>query len=79
MHLAAAAGTPTLGLFGPTQDRLYAPWGAHCRTVRGAGFLESFPENYDWENSPSLMEKLSVDQAEAAARDLWTECKEAAS
>ncbi|PIW30314.1 MAG: glycosyltransferase family 9 protein [Rhodospirillales bacterium CG15_BIG_FIL_POST_REV_8_21_14_020_66_15] len=79
MHLAAAAGVPTLGLFGPTQDELYAPWGAHCRTVRGAGFLESFPENYDWDNSPTLMEKLSVDAAEAAARDLWTECKEAAS
>lgn len=79
MHLAAAAGVPTLGLFGPTPDELYAPWGAHCRVVRGAGFLESFPENYDWENSPSLMEKLSVDAAEAAANDLWVECKGAAS
>lgn len=79
MHLAAAAGLPTLGLFGPTQDKLYAPWGQHCRVVRGAGVLESFPEKYDWENSPTLMAKLSVDQVESAARDLWTECKEAAS
>lgn len=79
MHLAAAAGVPTLGLFGPTQDQLYGPWGAHCRVVRGAGFLESFPENYDWDNSPSLMETLSVDAVADAARDLWTECKEAAS
>tara|TARA_B100000427_G_scaffold64745_1_gene51314 strand:+ start:683 stop:1645 length:963 start_codon:yes stop_codon:yes gene_type:complete len=79
MHLASAAEVPTLGLFGPTPDELYAPWGAHCRVVRGAGFLESFPENYDWENSPSLMDKLSVDAAEAAACDLWTGFKEAAS
>ena len=79
MHLAAAAGVPTLGLFGPTQDQLYGPWGAHCRVVRGAGFLESFPENYDWDNSPSLMETLTVDAVADAARDLWTECKEAAS
>jgi len=34
MHLAAAAGAPTLGLFGPSDDRLYAPWGPHARTVR---------------------------------------------
>lgn len=34
MHLAAAAGTPTLGLFGPTDDRVYGPPGTHCRVVR---------------------------------------------
>lgn len=35
MHLAAAAGTPTLGLFGPSDERLYAPWGQATRVVRG--------------------------------------------
>ncbi len=35
MHLAAAAGVPTLGLFGPSDDRLYAPWGPKTRVVRG--------------------------------------------
>src|SRR6185312_6605823 len=35
MHLAAAAGAPTLGLFGPSDDRLYAPWGRHGRALRG--------------------------------------------
>lgn len=35
MHLAAAAGVPTLGLFGPSDERLYAPWGANARVVRG--------------------------------------------
>lgn len=35
MHLAAAAGAPTLGLFGPSDDRLYAPWGKYTRVVRG--------------------------------------------
>ncbi|HEY5105948.1 MAG TPA: glycosyltransferase family 9 protein [Caulobacteraceae bacterium] len=35
MHLAAAAGAPTLGLFGPSDERLYAPWGPLARTVRG--------------------------------------------
>jgi len=40
MHLAAAAGCPTLGLFGPTDERRYAPWGPAARVVRG-------PRSYD--------------------------------
>jgi ADP-heptose:LPS heptosyltransferase len=40
MHLAAAAGTPTLGLFGPSDEALYAPWGPHTRTVRGSRTFE---------------------------------------
>jgi heptosyltransferase-3 len=28
-HLAAAAGIPTLALFGPTDSRRYGPWGGH--------------------------------------------------
>ena len=35
MHLAAAAGTPTLGLFGPSDEQHYGPWGVDTRTVRG--------------------------------------------
>jgi len=42
MHLAAAAGAPTLGLFGPSDDRLYAPWGDHARTLRGPRDFETF-------------------------------------
>jgi ADP-heptose:LPS heptosyltransferase len=40
MHLAAAAGVPTLGLFGPSDERHYAPWGQNARTVRGARSFE---------------------------------------
>ncbi len=35
MHLAAAAGAPTLGLFGPSDEVHYAPWGSATRVVRG--------------------------------------------
>lgn len=35
MHLAAAAGAPTLGLFGPSDERLYGPWGEQTQVVRG--------------------------------------------
>ena len=34
MHLSAATGIPTLGLFGPTDDKLYAPSGINSLIVR---------------------------------------------
>jgi ADP-heptose:LPS heptosyltransferase len=36
MHLAAAAGAPTLGLFGSTDERIYGPWGENAAVVRAA-------------------------------------------
>lgn len=39
MHMAAAAGAPTIGLFGPSDDRLYGPWGPNARVVRGTRSL----------------------------------------
>lgn len=42
MHLAAAAGAPTLGLFGPSDDRLYAPWGPKARVLRSPRDFEAF-------------------------------------
>ena len=41
MHLAAAAGTPTLGLFGPSDDRRYAPWGPAALALRGPRNFET--------------------------------------
>jgi ADP-heptose:LPS heptosyltransferase len=37
MHLAAATGAPTLGLFGPTQAAEYAPVGPRAQAVLAAG------------------------------------------
>ena len=42
MHLAAAAGAPTLGLFGPSDERLYAPWGPRARVLRGPRDFATF-------------------------------------
>jgi heptosyltransferase-3 len=54
MHLAAASGAPTLGLFGPTNAREYAPSGPRSIVVTGAD---------------AQMASISVDAAvEAAAR-----------
>jgi len=55
MHLAAAAGAPTLGLFGPTPADEYAPAGPHAASVLSNG---------------ERMLELSVDAALAAATRL---------
>jgi lipopolysaccharide heptosyltransferase III len=55
MHLAAAAGTPTLGLFGPTDPSEYAPSGRHAAATAAA---------------TRRMQDLTVAQALAAATAL---------
>ena len=68
MHLAAATGTPTLGLFGPTDDKLYAPSGKNCMTVRTPeppSELMDIP-SFDHRTSGSLMNTLNVSVVEKA-------------
>jgi ADP-heptose:LPS heptosyltransferase len=74
MHLAAAAGAPTLGLFGPSDDRLYAPWGPFARAIRGPRVLDDFLAVDPHLNQPVChMLDLSVSQVEAAARALYVQ------
>ncbi len=73
MHIAAAMGTPTLGLFGPSLPAQYAPWGprtAVVRTTRSYAEIVGAPD-YDHRTTGTQMDSLSVDAAEAAARRLW--------
>ncbi|WP_404385142.1 glycosyltransferase family 9 protein [Caenispirillum salinarum] len=75
MHMAATAGVPTVGLFGPTDDRCYAPWSNHAVSVRTP---ETFKEWKDYMRRPdfdvattgSLMESLTPTAVEAAVLDL---------
>ncbi|MGB0671278.1 MAG: glycosyltransferase family 9 protein [Rhodospirillales bacterium] len=79
MHLAAASGIPTLGLFGPSPINHYAPWGGMSGVASTAiPYEEIFPDDFDHRNSDSLMDSLTVDMAEAAARELWVRCREQA-
>jgi heptosyltransferase-3 len=79
MHIAAAAGTPTLGLFGPSPVEQYAPWGASTAVVRTALPPEAlYAPGYDHRTTDTLMDSLSVETAEAAARRLWRRAAEAA-
>ena len=78
MHMAAAAGTPTLGLFGPTDERLYSPWGARACIVRaGDRFDEADRRSLADTSTQSLMGALSVEAAERAALALLAETADA--
>ncbi|HEX6958957.1 MAG TPA: glycosyltransferase family 9 protein [Ferrovibrio sp.] len=73
MHLAAASGVPTLGLFGPSRDQVYGPWGektAIVRTDLSYDEIVALPE-YDYRKQHTYMTSLSVDKAQHAAEELW--------
>ena len=77
MHIAAATGIPTLGLFGPSPEWRYGPWGANSAVVRTP---ESYEElvtapDFDHRSQKSLMGGLSVDAAYAALESLYADVK----
>lgn len=74
MHMAAAAGTPTLGLFGPSPEWRYGPYGDLAAVVRTP---ESFEElvvdnpSFDYRRQDCLMLGLKVGTVVDAANALW--------
>lgn len=74
MHLAAAVGTKTLGLFGPTRENLYYPWGAQNGYVRtNESFEVLCPPGLPLHPTKCLMTGLSVEKVEASVRQLFEE------
>lgn len=72
MHISAAMGTPTLGLFGPSDEMLYGPYGEQCATVRGPRGLEAIKTEFpNWRQHPSsLLDDLRVEAVTEAATKL---------
>ena len=73
MHLAAAAGTLTLGLFGPSPEARYRPWGPKAAFVRTPESFEALTgaPGFDFAARTCFMESLTLDAVETAARALW--------
>ena len=67
MHLAAATGTPTLGLYGPSRAAEYGPVGAHATAVTAGT-----------PRLPAPIGDLTLDAAFAAAVGLLATCSLAA-
>ncbi len=72
MHVAAASGVPTLGLFGPSDERNFRPWGANAAFVRTAESKDALFARIDYQpgGSHSLLTSIAVETVEAAAREL---------
>jgi len=64
MHISAAVGIPTLGLFGPSRESVYSPVGKYTHWVRTDKSYEDLIENssYDWKNPDNMMKTLSVEK-----------------
>ncbi len=72
-HCAAAVGTPTLGLFGPSWPHLYRPWGEHAAyvsTPETYAQLTAYPGYHPDHVKESLMGSLTVEAAYIAASKL---------
>ena len=70
MHIASSVGVPTLGLFGPSREEHYAPWGMFGGSVRTPESYDEIVgvENYDYSaEAPSHMRSLTVDCVVEAA------------
>ena len=72
MHMAAASGCPTLGLFGPSSEVFYGPWGHRTLSVRGP---RSFTDichapDFDHRSHDCLMLDLDTDKVITAATRL---------
>lgn len=67
-HLAAAVGAPTLTLFGPTDERVRAPFGLRARSLRGRSFKDAAA--LSTLDARAAIADVSIDAVEAAALDL---------
>ena len=72
MHLAAAAGCPTLGLFGPTNASHSGPWGPQTATVRTSESYKAFlaRPGFDPAAQDDCMDGLEVGPVVEAAGQL---------
>lgn len=69
MHLSAALGTPTLGLFGPGFPNIYGPWGERCAYVTTPETRDELISIIEAQkpDDPPCMHTLTVETALQAA------------
>lgn len=60
LHMAAAAGINCLGIYGPSNDKVYAPRGKHVKIVKAYDFAMGEKEKRD----NKYMQLISVDMVE---------------
>lgn len=76
MHLAAATGIPTFGLFGPSLDQHYAPYGRKTSYVRTPESYEILKKRQQDGDQGSLMTTLTVESVVKALEQFWNKVSE---
>ena len=76
MHLAAACGCPVAAIFGLSSVVQWRPWKVPHRVLAGLGEMDEWSAEMVRAENPIL--RVSVDQAEAAVRELLSETATAA-
>ncbi len=61
MHLSCACNLKTIALFGPTNDKIYGPWGKENIVIRTKESLDYF-NNLNIDEKKSYMDTITVDQ-----------------
>lgn len=73
MHLSAAVRTPTIALFGPSNEKIYGPWSdltpSPHRTVRGAPFTRNMAQKK--EDLNCYMTNLAVPPVWSILKEQW--------
>lgn len=64
LHMAAASGINCVGIYGPSNDKVYAPRGEHVRIVKSYDFAMDEKEKRD----NKYMQMITVDMVEQAIR-----------
>jgi heptosyltransferase-3 len=71
MHMAAAVGTSVVAVFGPSQERIWAPWGPNHRVVRHpCRCLDSGQRHCSEAQGMDCLKAVSVEE-------MWTALREA--
>lgn len=70
MHMAASLGLPTLGLFGPSYDLFYRPWGKKAHFLRTPEPPQDLIDRADGGNEELLMQNLTVQEVYSYVKDL---------
>ena len=78
MHMSAALGVPTVGLFGPSMPEHYGPWGPHARSVRSDVSFKDLVQTpqFDHRKTDNLMQGLSSKKVLKALEKLVSELSE---
>lgn len=75
MHMAAALGVPTIGLFGPSNEVHYRPWGPKATYIRTPASYPQILEELRTKGPSKLMESLTVEAVYQKVQDHWIALK----